>query len=64
MVTGSLKSLTTLPANVRHHLLGLPFHQQAADQLRRNLLGGAREEGWGEVLRGSWWLMERRVYYT
>ena len=25
----------------------LAFHQQAAEQLRRNLLGGAGEEGWG-----------------
>ncbi len=28
----------------------LPFHQQAADELRGNLLGGAAEEGLGEVL--------------
>jgi len=25
----------------------LAFYQQAADELRRNLLGGAGEEGWG-----------------
>jgi len=30
----------------------LPLHQQAADQLRRNLLGRAREEGLGKVLGG------------
>jgi len=34
----------------------LPLQQQAADQLRRNLLGGAGEEGWGGALGGSWWL--------
>jgi len=34
----------------------LAFHQQATDQLWRNLLGGAGEEGWGEVLGRSWWL--------
>jgi len=28
----------------------LAFHQQAADELGGNLLGGAGEEGWGEVL--------------
>ena len=31
---------------------GLAFHQQAADQLGGNLLGGAAEEGLGEVLGG------------
>jgi len=31
---------------------GLAFHQQAADQLGCNLLGGAGEEGWGELLGG------------
>ena len=31
---------------------GLAFHQQAADELGGNLLGGAGEEGLGEVLRG------------
>ena len=31
---------------------GLAFHQQAADQLGGNLLGGAGEEGLGEVLGG------------
>jgi len=36
----------------------LAFHQQAAEQLRHNLLGGAGEEGWGEVTEGSWWLWE------
>ena len=30
--------------------IGLAFHQQAADELGGNLLGGAGEEGWGEVL--------------
>ena len=30
----------------------LAFHQQAADQLGGNLLGGAAEEGVGEVLGG------------
>jgi len=30
----------------------LAFHQQAADELGCNLLGGAGEEGWGEVLGG------------
>ena len=30
----------------------LAFHQQAADQLGGNLLGGAGEEGLGEVLGG------------
>jgi len=30
----------------------LPFHQQAADELGCNLLGGAGEEGLGEVLGG------------
>ena len=30
----------------------LAFHQQAADELGGNLLGGAGEEGVGEVLRG------------
>jgi len=30
----------------------LAFHQQAADQLRCNLLGGASEEGLGKVLGG------------
>jgi len=29
---------------------GLPLHQQAADELGGNLLGGAGEEGVGEVL--------------
>ena len=32
--------------------IGLAFHQQAADQLGGNLLGGAGEEGLGEVLGG------------
>ena len=30
----------------------LAFHQQAADELGGNLLGGAGEEGLGEVLGG------------
>jgi len=30
-------------------------HQQAADELGDDLLGGAGEEGFGEVLGGSWW---------
>jgi len=30
----------------------LAFHQQAADELGCNLLGGASEEGLGEVLGG------------
>ena len=30
----------------------LPFHQQAADELGGDDLGGAGEEGWGEVLGG------------
>jgi len=35
----------------------LPFHQQAADQLRRNLLGGAREERGEQRIgqRGGLW---------
>ena len=32
--------------------IGLAFHQQAADELRGNLLGGAGEAGLGEVLGG------------
>ena len=32
--------------------IGLPFHQQAADELRCNLLGWAGEEGLGKVLGG------------
>jgi len=32
--------------------IGLAFYQQAADELGCNLLGGAGEEGWGEVLGG------------
>jgi len=28
----------------------MALHQQAVDELRRNLLGGAGEEGWGKVL--------------
>ncbi len=31
---------------------GLAFHQQAADELGGNLLGGVGEEGVGEVLGG------------
>jgi len=31
---------------------GLAFHQQAADEFGGDLLGGAGEEGWGEVLEG------------
>ena len=31
---------------------GLAFHQQAADELGGNQLGGAAEEGLGEVLGG------------
>jgi len=37
----------------------LALHQQAADELGGNLLGGAGEEGLGEVLEAagrSWWL--------
>jgi len=30
----------------------LAFHQQAADELRRNQLGGSGEEGLGEVTGG------------
>jgi len=30
----------------------LAFHKQAADELGGDHLGGAREEGWGEVLGG------------
>jgi len=37
---------------------GLALHQQAADQLGGDDLNGAGEEGWGEVLGGSWWLWE------
>jgi len=35
----------------------LALHQQAADELGCNLLGGAGEEGWGEGLRecGGYW---------
>jgi len=36
--------------------IGLALHQQAADQVGGNLLGGADEEEWGEVLGRSWWL--------
>jgi len=32
--------------------IGLAFHQQAADELGGDDLGGAGEEGWGEVLGG------------
>ena len=32
--------------------LGLVFHQQAADEIGGNLLGGAAEEGLGQVLGG------------
>ena len=32
--------------------IGLAFHQQAANELGGNLLGGAAEEGLGEVLGG------------
>ena len=32
--------------------IGLALHQQAADGLRGNLLGGAGEKGLGEVLGG------------
>ena len=35
-----------------HLAAPLPFHQQAADELRGNLLGGAGEAGLGEVLGG------------
>ena len=38
--------------------IGLAFHQQAADQLGGNLLGGAGEEGLGEALGGRGWLWE------
>jgi len=31
--------------------IGLAFNQQAADQLGGNELGGAGEEGWGELLK-------------
>jgi len=35
----------------------MPFHQQAADELGGNLLGGVSEEGLGEDLgeRGGYW---------
>jgi len=43
----------------------LALHQQAADELGGNLLGGAGEEGWGEMLwqllgeaGRAWWLWE------
>jgi len=46
-----------LPIRLRFHnhapqqlAIRLPFHQQAADELGGNLLGGAGEEGLGEVL--------------
>jgi len=32
--------------------IGLALHQQAADQLGGNELGGAGEEGWGEGWEG------------
>lgn len=46
--------------------IGLVFHQQATDQLGGHLLGGAGEEGVGEVLgeacsptmKLSWWIWE------
>jgi len=37
---------------------GLAFQQQAADELGGDQLGGAGEEGLGELLGGSWWLWE------
>ena len=36
----------------------LTIHQQAADELGGNLLGGAGEEGVVEMLGVSWWLRE------
>jgi len=36
----------------------LRLHQQAADELGGDQLGGAGEKGWGEVLGGAWWLWE------
>jgi len=39
---------------------GLAFHQQAADQLGGDLLGGASEEGWGEMV---WELLGGRGGY-
>jgi len=36
----------------------LARHQQAADQLGCNLLGGAGEEGWRGCWEGAWWLWE------
>jgi len=36
----------------------LEFHQQAADKLGGNLLGGGGEEALGEVTGGFWWLWE------
>jgi len=50
--------------------LGLAFHQQAADELGGNELGGAGSEGWGErwesvvamgvawVLGGGYWMRD------
>ena len=40
-----------------HLAAPLPFHQQAADEVGGNLLGGAAEEGLGQVPgeRGGYW---------
>ena len=38
--------------------IGLAFHQQAADQVGGNLLGGAGEGGLGEGCGGRLWLWE------
>jgi len=38
--------------------IGLALHQQAANQLGGDQLGGAGEEGWGGELGRSWWLWE------
>jgi len=44
-----------VPLGLHHHTPqqlanGLAFHQQAADELGGDDLGGAGEEGWGEPL--------------
>jgi len=49
--------LLRISLHFHHHApqqlaIGLAFHQQAADQLGGNELGGAGEEGWGEMLGG------------
>ena len=47
------KSISVVSSHTPQQLpSGLALHQQAADELGGNLLGGAGEEGWGEVTGG------------